>query len=700
MKQIQHKGKFRGNISALCLSLCLVLCLGLAAGQQVGQETVQQAAQGLPEAARAALTQGQQAATAALATYDVHYLDKPLWREAIDYGMTAQRLAPERPEPYRFIGQVYTTVKWYSRAWDAWQNFEQYGGTLNAQTAPYVEEVSAWLGNDSFRDASYENAILYFEKLLSLEPESEEANRYLARSYLALDNPRGAQPYLQTLVESYPDNENYASLLASSERQLTYGVEASQAFEEGLALLAEQPEQALAAFERATGANPNFREAFVQAGRTAQALNRPQVAAGFWQRAVQLGPQDREAQQALTLTQNQGRYGVQAYNAYQRGTAQYAQGQVEAARVSFRQAVDANSRYGDAWGWLGRIALEQERLSDATDFYDRARVLEPTNSTYAQGYQQASAQLEVQTEAERVEAERLEAERLEAERLEAERLAEQQAAEAEAARLAEQEAAEQEAAEQEAAEAEAAARAEQESATNPTGTATNAETSTETSTESNTDTDTATDTEVATPATPSLTTEVVTEVPAETSEPTPQPQPQPQPQRTSAAQVDLLATTYTHQGDRLTGSGAYSFFAAPSSLGSLTAPVDYASGTVHQRLEVLSKPSDEPVRYQLCLVPKNISVKPACSTSELAFSDPGVYESTQPLSSFSNYTSVDWESGIDDVMLVVKDSQGRPVDDAYFVGQRDETLNLDDYFPMQVSFEAVLVPPGANFQGW
>ena len=657
MKQIiKRKKRLRRRLWALATSLSLLLYLGLAAGQGTS---------GLPEEARDALVLGQQAATAALATYDAHYLDKPLWREAVDYGLTAQRLAPERPEPYRFIGQVYTTVKWYSRAWEAWQNFEKYGGTLNAQTAPYVAEVSAWLGNNSFRDGTYENAVLYFEKLLSLEPMSEEANRYLARSYLALENPRAAQPYLQTLVESYPGNENYAELLASSERQLTYGVEASRTFEEGVEFLqANQLEQALAAFEQATRANPDFLEAFVRAGRTAQVLNRPQVAAGFWQRAVRLDPQDREAQQALTLTQNQGRYGTQAYNAYQRGTALYAQGQVTAARASFQQAVDANSRYGDAWGWLGRIAAEQGQVSAAAEFYDQARVLEPTNSTYAQGYQQASAQLEAQAEAER-----LEAERLEAERLEAERLAEQQAAEAEATRLAEQQAAE--AVEQ---------AAEQESADTAT------ETAAETGTGAN-----ATDTEAAVSETP---TSLTAEVPAPK---TPAP---PQPQRASAVPVDLLATTHTHQSGRLTGSGAYSFFAAPSGLGSLTAPVDYASGTVHQRLEVLSKPSDEPVRYQLCLVPKNISVKPACSTSELSFSDTGVYENTQPLSSFSNYSSVDWESGIDDVMLVVKDDQGRPVDAAYFVGQGSETLNLEDYFPMQVNFAVVLVPPGISFQGW
>ena len=484
-----------------------------------------------------------------------------------------------------------------------------------------------------------------------MEPTSEEANRYLARSYLALENPQAAQPYLQTLVESYPDNESYAELLASSERQLTWGVAASQEFEEGLELLdAGQPEQALAAFERATRANPDFRDAFVQAGRTGQALNRPQVAQGFWQRAVELDPQDREAQQALTLTQNQGRYGVQAYSAYQQGTSQYAQGQVAAAQTSFRQAVDANSRYGDAWGWLGRIALEQGDISAAADFYDRARVLEPTNSAYTQGFEQATAQLEAQAEAE----------------LEEARLAEQAAA-AEAARLEAERLAAEQAAQDEAAQAEAVET--EDAATSP---------------------ETAPEATTPEPSVPPIT----AEVPDRTPEPTPQPTPQ------AAAQVNLLATTYTHQDDRLTGSSAYSFFSAPDGLGSLTTPVDYTRGTVYQRLEVLSKPSTEPVRYQLCLVPKNISVKPACSSSELAFSGTGVYENTQPLSSFSNYSGIDWASGIDDVMLVVKDGQGRPVDDAYYVSQGGEALDLDDYFPMQVSFEAVLVPPGADFQGW
>ena len=106
------------------------------------------------------------------------------------------------------------------------------------------------------------------------------------------------------------------------------------------------------------------------------------------------------------------------------------------------------------------------------------------------------------------------------------------------------------------------------------------------------------------------------------------------------------------------------------------------------------------MQYQLCLVPKDISVAPACSSASLTFSSPGVYEATQALSTFSNYGSVNWASGIDDIMLVVKDEQGRPVDNAYFLSSDAASLDLNQYFPMNVRYAAVIVPPGGSFQGW
>ena len=95
---ISSKGYFR--TAHLALTMCFGLLLSFGSAQTA-----------MPQAAQAALVEGQRSASAALATYDVHYLDKPLWKEAIEYGLEAQRLrvrhvVRQRPRPCRFGGVI------------------------------------------------------------------------------------------------------------------------------------------------------------------------------------------------------------------------------------------------------------------------------------------------------------------------------------------------------------------------------------------------------------------------------------------------------------------------------------------------------------------------------------------------------------------------------------------------------------------
>ena len=428
------QGRFLNKRSLFTLWTALVVCFVLTLGSSHAQSA-------LPQAARDALLSGQQAASAALATYDAHYLDRPLWKEAIDFGREAQRLAPERPEPYRFLGQVYTTVNWHIRAWEAWQRYEALGGTFDVQASRYASQTSRWLGNNSFKQGQYEQAITFYGFLGELEPQDTEAAERLALSYLELDQPEQARAYLQELVSAQPNNATYAELLQTTEEQVEYGVLASRAYREGLALLeAGNKADALIAFRRATEANVGFKDAFVQAGQLSAELNQPQAAAEYFRQAVALDPQDSTAQEALAFNENQARWGVQAYRNYQAGVAAHAAGRVNEAQTFFEAAVASNERYGDAWAWLGRIAFEDERLEDSVQFYDRARTYNPNDATSLERYAQVSQLLAEQQEAERLEEEaKLEEEaRLEAERLEQERLAAEAAQRAEQERLAEE----------------------------------------------------------------------------------------------------------------------------------------------------------------------------------------------------------------------------------------------------------------------
>ncbi len=687
-------------------------------------------AQVLSSEAQQALNKGSQAAAQALATYDEQLLDKPLWREAINYGEQAKQLAPNAKEPYGFLGRVYGTVKWYSRSWDAWKRFLELGGTRNAQTDRYIIEASSWLGSSSFESKQYEEAIKYYSALQEIDPSSEEANQHLALSYIALQRPQEAQPYLERLAQINPNNPNYANLYANTTRTLTYGSEAVAAFDEGMSLLnGGRKDEALFAFRRATQANENFKDAFIFAGRTSLELGLSTEGASYWKRALELEPSNTEAQQQLALAEGQSRYGAGAYSAFQQGLSLYQQGRVDEARQSFLGAVSQNSRYEEAWAYLGKIANEQQDYQGAITYYTSALSLSPANNTYTTAIAQAQQVLDTQTaevarlEAERLAQEQAEAAQLEAERqaeaaqreeaerqaeaaqLEAERLAQEQAeaeaaaeqAEAEEAAQAEAQAAAQQAA-REAAEAQAAAEA---AAAEAERLAQEQAAREQAEAEARAEAERLAQEQAAAEEAARLEAERLAQEQAQLAaaeEATIAGGSEPQPSPSVNSPVVLLDVTYTHQKPEDNGSGAFSFFKSPQSLtGDIS---NFANGMVYQRLEVKNKPGDKPVNYQLCLVNgEDVSVGPACSAlGNLAFNGPGVYKSEQSVTSFSNYGGMNWARGLSEVMLVLKNEEGKALDDRYYAPA--PAFDLNEYYPMEVRYTAIFVPEGGSFPGW
>lgn len=168
----------------------------------------------------------------------------------------------------------------------------------------------------------------------------------------------------------------------------------------------------------------------------------------------------------------------------------------------------------------------------------------------------------------------------------------------------------------------------------------------------------------------------------------------------TSSQLVVLDTVFTHN----TTSMAFSFFDLPPDFPSdLLAPAAYAEGTLYERLEVISKPSAKGVTYQLCFFQdQHSSDKHACvSQNGLSFTSEGVYEFDQSMTTIWQYGVIDWDRSLLDVMLVVKDAGGNPVDTRYgFDGAWDGSPDLALYYPMEVHYTAVLVPPGETFEGW
>jgi len=607
-------------------------------------------AQGLPDEAAAALARGQRLAAEALLTYPQHFPDQQLWAEALAAGREAAAAAPDHLAPQRFLAQAYVTVSWYARAWTHWQTYLELGGTLDAQAARLLLETATWLGYYTYDQGSRDQAQPYLETVVQLDPGNLGAHERLAR--LALDRGAAQEAFvhLDALGDTVPD---LAALRDRAERQARYGAAATAAYEAGQAAAAAgEWGTALDRYAEAAAASDGFVDAWRALGTAAATLGRPAEAANAWERVLALAPGDADANAGLQLARDQLAFGVEAHGAYQRGLDAYRAGEIAAARIQFQSAVAQNPGYIDAIAWLGRIAAEAGDLTTAATRFRSARALAPDRGDIAQ-------------ELARVEA-----------RIAAAEAAAQAAAEATAPP---------------APEPAPAALPAPEPTPEPEDPA-------------------------RPPPTPAPTAPDIEPLPPEPVAPQPEPQPAPEPEPapaptpaptpapppaapSTASWLVVADTVVEHRAASEGGGGAFTFLDA----GHLDRDLaSFVGGTLHVRLDVRSKPTDEPVRYQLCLVPEDITVAPACTSPErLELTSIGSVTVQQGVVTLTNGAALNWAGGIEQVLLVLRRPDGEPLDDRRSPGRTDApAIDAARFYPMAVRVSAILVAPGGTFPGW
>lgn len=122
-----------------------------------------------------------------------------------------------------------------------------------------------------------------------------------------------------------------------------------------------------------------------------------------------------------------------------------------------------------------------------------------------------------------------------------------------------------------------------------------------------------------------------------------------------------------------------------------TKPVDYRTGTVHIRIEVLDKPDGgAPTTWTLCYIPNKGQKGGYGCTGTPIYKDKGVYERDVKMTEFWQNDGIVWEEGIKEMHLVIKDDSGG-------AGHAHKRPDPEKFFPTRVRITMIQVAKGAKY---
>ena len=158
-----------------------------------------------------------------------------------------------------------------------------------------------------------------------------------------------------------------------------------------------------------------------------------------------------------------------------------------------------------------------------------------------------------------------------------------------------------------------------------------------------------------------------------------------------AEQFITADVTYTHSA-QTTSDSHYRIDPTVQTPGNWTAPINYAGGSAHVRLEVRSKPNlTTQTCFQVCF---EASTNYGCTDISKPYTGLGVYEWDTPFSRFFTPGPVSWNTGVRKVALLLKDTMnGKPAPEN--VGAATSAL----YMPTDVHVTVTIVSAGSTYQG-
>ncbi len=313
---------------------------------------------------------------------------------ALEYYLAVNKVVPDDVETLTWLGRIYLELGQPNEARPYWQrastldpNNESIGyfSTIIEEQVKVGPEASSMFqtGIRAYEAGKVAEALQAFEWAVSANDTFTQAYVWAGRTSLELGESNLAVTYWSRVLELDPSDTRAKYFLEVAQTQVKYGVDAANAFYEGQTFYSQQNlVEAAKSFERATKENPQYTQAFVWTARSYQELNQFDKAIPFWERVLELDPNDTRASYFLLLAKKQISGDTPSGEAFMQGITYYQQNDFLNAERAFKDAVRADNNFADAWGWLGRVYFTVANYPEAATAYARAAQLAPDNSDY------------------------------------------------------------------------------------------------------------------------------------------------------------------------------------------------------------------------------------------------------------------------------------------------------------------------------
>ncbi|HEU4741249.1 MAG TPA: tetratricopeptide repeat protein [Meiothermus sp.] len=236
---------------------------------------------------------------------------------ALGYFQTAANFLPGDPQPYEWIGRIYLEQGNAAQARQAYQQANQIRPTpTNTYFLSRSQDVATYgraavrafaTGYNAYQMGDKATALSQFQTAAQAAPNWLEAKRWVARTQLETGQTQQALATWQQIAASPQATASDKYFLRVAQLSAQYGAAAARAYFEGVqAYQAGDRPQALARFQAATQANPQFADAWYWLGRTAYEGKNYALAAQAYSQVVALQPDNAQAKYWLNQARRAG----------------------------------------------------------------------------------------------------------------------------------------------------------------------------------------------------------------------------------------------------------------------------------------------------------------------------------------------------------------------------------------------------------